>query len=143
MTTPTNHTPTDALIHTTHLVRSRIEWATDTLSDQLDEHTHAAVEYILDALNDLMKQVAALARPHYRGPHYSDGRPIRSRIAIPERNSVFEHLWPADPAQAIEQHIELSGHGTRHSVHIVPPSSLTVDTVRTLTVVGEPEGVEP
>ncbi|WFS11855.1 hypothetical protein [Rhodococcus aetherivorans] len=135
-----NHTPTDALIYAAMLVRSRIEWATDTLSDQLDEHTHAAVEYILDALGSLAKDVDDVAASHYRSPRYSDGRPIRSRLEIPDRNSVFEHLWPADPTRATEQHIALSGYGTRHVVHICPPSTLTVETVRTLAIVHEPQG---
>lgn len=140
-----NHTPTDALTYLAARVTSTIEWATDAIGgnipmpgdtfDTLAERN----EIPLDALSALIGEIREIVTQHTNGTHYSDGRPVQSAVELPAQNTRFEHLWPADPTDTTERHIEVEGHGTRSVVTITPPSSLHVETIRTLAVVREAE----
>ncbi|MBH0118468.1 hypothetical protein I0Q12_02500 [Rhodococcus sp. CX] len=145
MTTP-NHTAADALAMIAVLVRNRIEWATDSIAGNypMDGETYDDVEarneLPLDALHDLIKDVCEIVAPHTEGVLYSDGRPVQSRVSLPGWS--FRHLWPADPTTATEQHIETKCYDARYVVHIVPPSTMTLEPVRTLSVVRENDARE-
>lgn len=145
----TNHTPTDALVYLAARITRTIEWATDAIAgnipipgdtfDTLAERN----ETPLDALSDLIGEIREIVAQHTTGTHYSDGRPVHSTVELPAQNTRFVHLWPADPTTATEQHIEVDGYGTRSVVTITPPSSIRVETIRTLAVVREAEENRP
>ncbi|AWZ25668.1 hypothetical protein CEJ39_17185 [Rhodococcus pyridinivorans] len=138
-----NHTPTDALTYLAARVIITLEWATDAIggnilwdNDTIDD-LYARNEIPLDALSDLAKEIRQFITSHTDGTHYSDGRPVRTTIELPGHNTQFVHLWPADPTTATEHCIEVAGHGSRSVVHVLPPSTLRVETVRTLAVIRE------
>ncbi|WP_064255532.1 hypothetical protein [Rhodococcus sp. HS-D2] len=139
MSTP-NHTANDALMYAAALVRAQIEWLTDAIVDRLDPDAAAAVEPLVDQLDGLARQVAEIAAPHDRGPRYSDGRPIESRLRIDGYGQIV-HLWPADPTHARSGRFEVRTHTGSVAVAITPPCSVIAETVRTLAVVPDIEGV--
>ncbi|MEE2058269.1 hypothetical protein [Rhodococcus artemisiae] len=137
----TNIPASDTLAEVATLVKTQLDWITDEICSNVQDNDDAArIEVALDALSDLATKVVELAARRLDTATYSDGRPIRSRIELNEQNSVFSHLWPSDPALATEQRVELSGHGSHAIVHIVPPSTLRVENVRTLAVTQASEG---
>lgn len=144
MTEPMTHTPNDAISYIVQLVRSRIEWGTDQIGGNTPEdgdtaaHLYDRNEYVLDDLGDLIKDVAHIAAPHATATTYSDGRPIRSSITLPD-GTVFSHLWHPDPAQETERRVHFPIRNGDATVTITPPSGLSASTTRTLTAVADPE----
>ena len=139
-TSTPNHTATDALLYAATLVRTQIEWLTDSIIDRLDDDAAAAIEPLVDGLDGLARQVGEIARPHDHGGRYSDGRPIESHLCIDGFGEVI-HLWPADPTHARPQRFEIRTRTGVVAVTLTPPGTVTAAPVRTLAVVRTtPEG---
>lgn len=136
----TNHTPTDALAYLLLLVKQRVEWATDQIGGNIAmdgdtaEQLYSRNEFVLDSLDDLIRDAEHIALPHLDAATYSDGRPIRSSIEL-GGSTTFQHLWHPDPAQESERTVPVRMHNADAVVTIAPPSTLSAAVVRRLTAV--------
>lgn len=138
----TNHTSTDALAYLLLLVKQRVEWATDQIGGNIAmdgdtaEQLYSRNEFVLDSLDDLIKDVEHIALPHLDAATYSDGRPIRSSIELGTgTGTTFQHLWHPDPAQETERTVPVRLSDADAVVTIAPPSKLSAAVVQRLTVV--------
>lgn len=92
--TETQINPADALKYVAAKVRERIEWTGDDISGSDCGHGH---EIPLDALNDLIPDVASLAALFGDPETYSDGRKVKSWAEI-EPGVVTANVWHPNPA---------------------------------------------
>lgn len=89
-------TPTaaDYLKYAAALLKQRTGWATDAISgsDCTDSH-----ELELAAVDDVTREIGAVAARFGDARRYSDGRLVKSSREI-EPGVVTEHVWQPDPA---------------------------------------------
>jgi hypothetical protein len=85
--------PDDALKYAAAILKSRTDWCCDSIGGSLCNGDH---ETELDALDDTVREVLALAASFGSRRRYSDGRLVESSVEI-EQGLVTSHIWYPDP----------------------------------------------
>lgn len=86
--------PADALRYAAALLRQRVEWTTDSIGGADCNGDH---ELELDAVDETVREICALAAKFGDPRRYSDGRLVKSSREI-EPGVITEHVWHPDPA---------------------------------------------
>lgn len=99
-----NLSAADALKYAATLLRSRADWIIAEIGGAMcEDEMH---ETPLDALDDLVDQIGALALAFGDPRRYSDGRLVKTRATI-ENHFATEHLW--HPTPGVEKPCSWSG----------------------------------
>lgn len=129
------YTAEDALTYLFHHVRSTIEWTTDSICCNVSEREGENIETELDQLHGLIETAAQMHGAHGHLNVYSDGRPVHTGARLDD-GAVFSHLWHPDPAHDIPRSVDItSQNGVRERIHMLPPSTVTIETITSLTAV--------
>jgi hypothetical protein len=98
----------DASKYAAALLKSRFEWTGDAIGGAMCDGDH---ELELDALDDTVAEILALAALFGSRRRYSDGRAVESSVEI-EQGLVTSHIWypvPGEEAPASHRGHLLSG----------------------------------
>lgn len=87
-------TATDALKYAAALLRYRADWATDAIGGADCSADH---EPELEAIDDAVREIDALAAQFGDSRSYSDGRLVKTSCEI-EPGVVTAHVWHPDPS---------------------------------------------
>jgi hypothetical protein len=112
----------DALKYAAALLKSRTDWTCDSIGGSMCDGDH---ELELDALDDTVKEILALAALFGSRRRYSDGRRVESTVEI-EQGLVTSHIWQPDPG--VEQPQSHRGHLLSGDPDIPSPGIYEVTT---------------
>lgn len=88
-------TAADALKYAAAILKARVEWTTEGIGGSECNADH---EIELDAINNIARDVLALAAQFGDPDRYSDSRTVKTIIQIVE-GLTTEHIWWPDPTE--------------------------------------------
>jgi hypothetical protein len=112
----------DALKYAAALLKSRTDWTCDAIGGSMCDTDH---EIELDAIDDTVKEILALAASFGSRRRYSDGRLVESSVEI-EQGLVTSHIW--QPVPDVEQPQSHRGHLLSGDPDIPSPGIYEVTT---------------